>query len=139
MENNKPQRHPENPVVFFDIGVGGHAVDYYLLMDGAEPGDVELPSGRYSEQLVRLDTMGAYYRRNESGQLRASASRGAYAANSTTLRAVDGRRRLYACPQHCLKFPPPVGQRWPAGRESPPPTGHIRRIPGPSNPSTEFR
>ena len=87
-------------------GVGGHAVDYYLLMDGAEPGDVERPSGRYSEQLVRLDTMGAYYRRNESGQLRASASRGAYAANSTTLRAVDGRRRLYACPQHCLKFHP---------------------------------
>ena len=102
-------RHARVQVAFWGhpttTGIGGQALDYYLLMDAAEPG-VEAPQGRYSEQLVRLDTLGAYYHANESGQLRPGKPRDAYAAESAALRRVPANRTLYAAPQHCLKFHP---------------------------------
>ncbi|KAJ8608277.1 hypothetical protein CTAYLR_007280 [Chrysophaeum taylorii] len=79
------------------------ALDYYLLMDAAEP---DLEAGvRYSEQLVRLDTMGAFYRKNESGQLR-GWTRDRFQAASPALRDLVSNSTIYACPQHCLKYHP---------------------------------
>lgn len=77
------------------------SVDYYLLMDGAEP-DLAAPE-RYTEQLVRLDTLGAFYRKNESGQLDPAKTRADYATAAPKL---PHRGTVYACPQHCLKYHP---------------------------------
>lgn len=81
-------------------GVPSESVDYYLVMDTAEGLS---GSERYSEQLVRLDTLGAYYYSNESGQYDSTKSREMYAAESAYL---PSSGHLYAAPQHCLKFHP---------------------------------
>ena len=80
-------------------GIPGHAIDYYVVMDAAE-GDRGY--SRYAEQLVRLDTLGAFYFSNESGQYRPSKSREAYAAEVD----LPSEGHVYAIPQHCLKFHP---------------------------------
>lgn len=80
------------------------SIDYYLLMDAAEA-DLSAAE-RYTEQLVRLESLGAFYRSNESGQLAPDRSREAYAATSPTIRSLNSTAHVYACPQHCLKYHP---------------------------------
>ena len=80
-------------------GVPGHAIDYYVVMDAAEN---DQGYSRYAEQLVRLDTLGAFYFSNESGQYLPQKSREAYAAEV----GLPSSGHIYAVPQHCLKFHP---------------------------------
>ena len=80
-------------------GVPGHAIDYYVVMDAAEN---DQGYSRYAEQLVRLDTLGAFYFSNESGQYLPQKTREAYAAEV----GLPSSGHIYAVPQHCLKFHP---------------------------------
>ena len=80
-------------------GVPGHAIDYYVVMDAAED---DRGYSRYAEQFVRLDSLGAFYFSNESGQYRPSKRREDYAAEV----GLPSSGHIYAIPQHCLKFHP---------------------------------
>ena len=80
-------------------GIPGHAIDYYVVMDAAED---DRGYSRYAEQLVRLDTLGAFYFSNESGQYRPSKKREDYAQEMD----LPSSGHIYAIPQHCLKFHP---------------------------------
>ncbi len=72
---------------------GSPAIDYFISSDLAEPEDAE---SHYSEQLVRLPTMGVYYPATElAGKPRDKASFG-----------LDPARRVYLCPQTLFKFHP---------------------------------
>lgn len=80
------------------------SIDYYLLMDAAEADLFAVE--RYTEQLVRLESIGAFYRANESGQLAPNKPREDYATTSPTVRTLNSNAHVYACPQHCLKYHP---------------------------------
>ena len=74
------------------------AIDYYLLADAAEAaGDA---SAKYTEQLLRLDTLGTYYYR---APREPHASREAAQRAAPELAGVPHGARLYACAQHCGK------------------------------------
>jgi protein O-GlcNAc transferase len=72
---------------------GSPAIDYFISSDLAEPTDAQ---EHYSERLIRLANMGIYYPRPEmKGARRDKASFG-----------LDGKRRVYLCPQTLFKFHP---------------------------------
>lgn len=82
------------------------SADYYLIMDGAEPSGNHAEE-HYSEQLVRLASLGSFYNANESGQLSNSRrTREDYKRDSSVLKSASNQNRFYAAPQHCQKYHP---------------------------------
>ncbi|KAJ1462431.1 hypothetical protein M885DRAFT_557203 [Pelagophyceae sp. CCMP2097] len=80
------------------------SIDYYLIMDGTEPGDARR---KFAEQLVRLDTLGAYYFKNQSTQLsNLEKTRQWYKQSSSALSGIGDDKRIYAVAQHCQKHHP---------------------------------
>ena len=89
------------------------SVDYYLLPGGSyRDGDMESASGRYTEQLVRLDTMATHYVKVPWDPSKRAELYAAAAESVPELRLLaddDGPRaglHLYAVSQHCRKFHP---------------------------------
>lgn len=72
---------------------GSPAIDYFISSDLAEPEDAQ---DHYSEQLIRLPTMGVYYDRPTLDGPKLDK----------THFGLDPKRRVYLCPQTLFKFHP---------------------------------